>query len=269
MCHQNWYVAKLASRFVKVCLAGAGGDELFAGYPWRYRQAIGAKDFEEFDRAYYLYWHRLLFPEEVCSLFLPEIQHYYKSTWQSWRQVMASAPPWQQELSSFDNLLQRSLFFEFRTFLHGFLVIEDRMSMAHSLETRVPFLDNDLVDLAWRLRPSLKLGANGMENVKNNHYFESAEGKLILRKAMQDYLPKEFLHQHKQGFSPPDENWYRGPSMAYIKEILYDKKAVSRPYFDQQFVQAKLEEHFQGRRNHRLLIWSLLSFEWLNRHFID
>jgi asparagine synthase (glutamine-hydrolysing) len=269
MCHQNWYVAKLASRFVKVCLAGAGGDELFAGYPWRYRHAVGSKSFDEFDQAYYRYWHRLLSPDEIRSLFIPEIQLYYDSTWQSFQQIMESAPPWQQDLSPFDNLLQRALFFEFRTFLHGFLIIEDHMSMAHSLETRVPFLDNDLVDLAWSLRPTLKLGANGSGEDINNHYFQSAEGKLILRNAMQDYLPIEFLHQHKQGFSPPDENWYRGPSMAYIKNILYDKRAVSRSYFDQQFVQAKLEEHFQGHRNHRLLIWSLLSFEWLNRHYLD
>jgi asparagine synthase (glutamine-hydrolysing) len=269
MCHQNWYVAKLASRFVKVCLAGAGGDELFAGYPWRYRHAVGSKSFDEFNRAYYYYWNRLLLPEEIPSLFNPEIQPHYGATWQSFQQVLKGAPLWQEDLSPFDNLLQRALFFEFKTFLHGFLIIEDRMSMAHSLETRVPFLDNDLVDLAWRLRPTLKLGANGIGDTINNHYFESAEGKLILRHAMQDYLPKEFLHQHKQGFSPPDENWYRGPSMAYIKEILYDKQTVSRPYFDQQFVQARLEEHFRGRRNHRLLIWSLLSFEWLNRHFLD
>lgn len=269
MCHQNWYVAKLASRFVKVCLAGAGGDELFAGYPWRYRPALGAKSFEELDRSYFCYWNRLLSPDEVCSLFIPEIQRYYEKTWQSFQHVMSDAPPWQSDLSSFDNLLQRALFFEFKTFLHGFLIIEDRMSMAHSLETRVPFLDNDLVDLAWRLRPTLKLAANGLEDISNNHYFESTEGKAILRKAMQNYLPKEFLHQKKQGFSPPDENWYRGPSMAYIKEILLDKRAKSRPFFNQKFVQAKLEEHFQGKRNHRLLIWSLLSFEWINRHYLD
>ena len=269
MCHQNWYVAKLASRFVKVCLAGAGGDELFAGYPWRYRHAVGSNNFDEFDKAYYCYWNRLLLPDEIHSLFNPEIQRYCGATWQSFHKVLENAPLWQEDLDPFDNLLQRALFFEFRTFLHGFLIIEDRMSMAHSLETRVPFLDNDLVDLAWRLRPTLKLGANGLGDNINNHYFESAEGKLILRHAMQDYLPQEFLHQHKQGFSPPDENWYRGPSMAYIKEILYDEQTLNRPYFDQQFMQAKLEEHFQGRRNHRLLIWSLLSFEWLNRHYLD
>ena len=269
MCHQNWYVAKLASKFVKVCLAGAGGDELFAGYPWRYRNGMGAKNVDEFDISYYRYWHRLLPPGEVPSLFSPDFRQYYDLTWESFRDVMKSAPPWQGELSSFDNLLQRALYFEFRTFLHGFLIIEDRISMAHSLETRVPFLDNKLVDLAWKLPPTLKLEAESLRDNTNNRYFESAEGKRILRHAMQSYLPKEFLHQSKQGFSPPDENWYRGPSMDYIKSILFDKCALERPWFDQKFVTTKLTEHFKGKCNHRLLIWSLLSVEWLQRHFID
>jgi asparagine synthase (glutamine-hydrolysing) len=269
MCHQNWYVAKLASRFVKVCLVGAGGDELFAGYPWRYRQGMEAHTRDEFDHAYYRYWHRLLPPEEIASLFSKEIRDHYRTTWESFKGVMEGAPAWQDEISHFDNLMQRALYFEFKTFLHGFLVIEDRLSMAHGLETRVPFLDNDLVDLAWRLTPTLKLKSETFKENKTNVYFESAEGKAILRSAMQNYLPKEFLHQVKQGFSPPDENWYRGPSMNYIKEILYDSLTLRRPFFDQDFVRQRLEEHFQGRRNHRLLIWSLLSFEWLQRHYID
>jgi asparagine synthase (glutamine-hydrolysing) len=269
MCHQNWYVAKLASKFVKVCLAGAGGDELFAGYPWRYRNGAGASTVDEFDLAYYHYWHRLLPPEELPFLFSAELREYYQGTWDSFQGVMSSAPPWQEELTTFDNLLQRALYFEFKTFLHGFLIIEDHISMAHSLETRVPFLDNQLVDLAWRLTPTLKLKAESLQENAKGRYFESAEGKAILRGAMQNYLPKEFLHQPKQGFSPPDENWYRGPSVDYIKSILLDKRAQERPWFDQEFVRLKLNEHFEGKCNHRLLIWSLLSFEWLQRHFIN
>ena len=83
------------------------------------------------------------------------------------------------------------------------------------------------------------------------------------------YLPEEFTNQPKQGFSPPDENWYRGPSMDYIKSVLLDKRSTERPWFDQDFVRKTLGDHFEGRRNHRLLIWSLLSLEWLQRHFID
>jgi asparagine synthase (glutamine-hydrolysing) len=269
MCHQNWYVAKLASKFVKVCLAGAGGDELFAGYPWRYQKGIGAKNFSEFDRLYYRYWHRLLPPEELVCLFAADLKPYYPNTWESFQNVTQSTPDWQNALDVTNNLLQRALHFEFKTFLHGFLIIEDRISMAHSLETRVPFLDNQLADLAWRMKPTLKLKADSLEQNTNNGYFESAEGKLILRKAMQNYLPEEFLYQRKQGFSPPDENWYRGPSMDYIKDILYDDKTLQRPWFDQFFLKERLEEHFTGKKNHRLLIWSLLCVEWLQRHYMS
>jgi asparagine synthase (glutamine-hydrolysing) len=86
---------------------------------------------------------------------------------------------------------------------------------------------------------------------------------------MEKYLPREFVYNRKQGFSPPDENWYRGPSMDYIKSILLDSQTLERPWFDQKFVTERLSEHFEGRRNHRLLIWSLLSVEWIQRHFAD
>jgi asparagine synthase (glutamine-hydrolysing) len=267
MCHQNWYVAKLASRFVKVCLAGAGGDELFAGYPWRYKNGYGAKNFADFDNNYYNYWHRLLPPKEISNLFQPDLKKYYKTTRNKFNQVMKDAPQWQEDLDQNENILIRALYFEFKTFLQGFLVIEDRISMAHSLESRVPFLDNDLVDLSWRIPPSMKLKICEIKNDKK--YLKSSEGKTILRTAMRSFLPIEFLHQQKQGFSPPDENWYRGPSMDYIKEILKDSRTLQRPFFDNNFVNQKLEEHFEGKRNHRLLIWSLLSIEWLQRHYID
>ena len=267
MCHQNWYVAKLASRFVKVCLAGAGGDELFAGYPWRYKNGYGAKNFADFDNNYYNYWHRLLPPKEISNLFQPDLKKYYKTTRNKFNQVMKDAPQWQEDLDQNENILIRALYFEFKTFLQGFLVIEDRISMAHSLESRVPFLDNDLVDLSWRIPPSMKLKICEIKNDKK--YLKSSEGKTILRRAMRSFLPIEFLHQQKQGFSPPDENWYRGPSMDYIKEVLKDSRTLQRPFFDNHFVNQKLDEHFEGKRNHRLLIWSLLSIEWLQRHYID
>ena len=85
--------------------------------------------------------------------------------------------------------------------------------------------------------------------------------------AMERYLPASFLNQTKQGFSPPDANWYRGPSMDYIKSVLWDPRARARPWFDQDSIDAVLGEHFEGRRNNRLLIWSLLSFECLQRHW--
>jgi asparagine synthase (glutamine-hydrolysing) len=269
MCHQNWYVAKLASKFVKVCLAGTGGDELFAGYPWRYRIGIGADDAAGFDEEYLRYWHRLFPPEELPGLFAPELREHTGAARASFAAVLADTPSVPAGADLPETLLHRALHFEFRTFLHGLLITEDHISMAHGLEARVPFLDNRLADLAWRLAPSVKTDPAALLAGPRDGQIDSADGKKVLRRAMESFLPREFVYQQKQGFSPPDENWYRGPSMDYIKSILFDHRARERPWFDHAFVEARLHEHFEGRRNHRLLIWSLLSVEWIQRHFVD
>jgi asparagine synthase (glutamine-hydrolysing) len=269
MCHQNWYVAKLASRFVKVCLAGTGGDELFAGYPWRYRPAMRFDSVEGFDDAVFESWHRLLPRPELAGLFSGDMQEHLGVPRQRFDEVMAGAPKWFDGADAAENLTHRALYFEAATFLHGLLVTDDHISMAHSLETRVPFLDNNLADLAWRLPPSAKIPLAKLREAGADAYMDSADGKLVLRKAMEQYLPKNFVYNSKQGFSPPDENWYRGPSMDYIKSILFDRQTTDRPWFDQKFLKARLDEHFEGKRNHRLLIWSLLSIEWIQRHFAD
>lgn len=268
MSHPNWYVAKLSSKFVKVCLSGAGGDELFGGYPWRYRIGFGATSFKEFDDAYFKYWHRLL-DKQNLSIMFPDYDKYSEKIHHNYQNVYKDAPALNKKLSLEENLINRALHFEFKTFLHGVLLVEDHISMAHSLETRVPFLDNDLVDFAFAIPPSMKLHTQSLKSKDKVKHIETSAGKLILRKAMEKYLPAEFTKQKKQGFSSPDENWYRGPSMNYIKDILLSSKALSRPWMNKKFVKQKLDEHFSGRHNHRLLIWSMLSFEWLQRHYLD
>jgi len=133
--------------------------------------------------------------------------------------------------------------------------VEDRVSMAHSLEVRVPFLDNQLVDLVRRMPPHLK--------------FNDGTGKQVLRHAMRDLLPAQILEKKKHGFSPPDGSWYRGESMDYIRRILLSERSLNRGYFQPAHIRRILTEHLEGRVNHRLLIWSLLSFEWWNRIFMD
>jgi asparagine synthase (glutamine-hydrolysing) len=270
MCHQNWYVAKLASRFVKVCLAGTGGDELFAGYPWRYRAAFASEGLEQFDERLFLSWHRLLPPDELAHLLAPDLRQHIGAARASFDQILADAPPSPPGASVVDDRLHRALYFESRTFLHGLLVTDDHISMAHGLEARVPFLDNDLAALAWSLPPALKLRVQSIQqSASETDYIDSADGKYILRRAMENYLDSEFLYQKKRGFSPPDENWYRGPSMDYIKTILFDPRTRSRDWLEHRFLEEKLNEHFEGRRNNRLLIWSMLSLEWIQRHFAD
>lgn len=269
MCHQGWYAAKLASRFVKVCLAGGGGDELFGGYPWRYRLFLDSRDEADFDGRAFRYWHRLLPPENLPRLFSAELQPLTGRARDSFASMLRGAPASDERLDRPGNMLRRAFFIDYTTFLHGLLVVEDRLSSAFGMETRVPFLDNDLAAYALGLRPGLKVDMAGTLQKRDAAHMETAEGKQVLRKAMERFLPAEYTRQKKQGFSPPDANWYRGPSMDYIKEILLDPRTRGRPWFDQAFVGKALEEHFSGRDNHRLLIWSLLSVEWLQRHFVD
>lgn len=248
MCYPSYYIAGLASKFVKVSLAGTGGDELFAGYPWRYDLVRDAHDPAEFDRIYYEYWTRLVTDEEKSSFFAPEIWEDARehAPFDVYREVLAPA-------AGLDPL-SRALYFEAKTFLHGLLVVEDKVSMAHSLEVRVPFLDNELVDLVSRIPARLK---------------HDGGGKPLLRKAMTGLLPPEIAEKKKQGFSPPDRSWYSGPTMDYIRETLLDRHSLDRGYFQPAYVKRVLEEHLSGKVNHRLLIWSLLCFEWWNRLFLD
>ena len=249
MCYQNHYIARLASKFVKVSLAGTGGDELFAGYPWRYELVQGAASAEEFERRYFGYWNRLV-PEDVQpAFFAPDIwaAAAHHAPYDVYRDVLAPV----HDLDP----VSKALYFEAKTFLQGLLVVEDRVSMAHGLEVRVPFLDNELVEVARRMPTRLKHSNEG--------------GKRMLRRAMRGLLPEEIVDKRKQGFSPPDESWYRGPTMQHIRELLLDKRSLERGYFEPKAVRRVLDEHLAGRHNHRLLIWSLLCFEWWNRLFID
>ncbi len=248
MSYPNYYIARLASRFVKVVLAGTGGDELFGGYPWRYAVALDGPA-RDFPGRYYQYWCRLVGDGERATCFTPEVM---------------AATAGDEPRGHFEAVLRetegmppvtRALAFEARTFLHGLLVVEDKLSMAHGLEVRVPFLDTALADRARRIPWTLK--------------FAQGEGKRILRRAMAGLLPAEVVGRPKRGFSPPEGSWYRGESVDYIKEILLDSRTLGRGYLQPAFVRRVLDEHVAGKVNHRLLIWSLLCFEWWNRVFID
>ena len=132
-CYQNFYVARLASRFTKVVLAGTGGDELFAGYPWRYARLEGVATVRSFLDAYYEYWCRLVPDDEKPSLFTDAVRDElqgFSTPRDRFEEVTAHLP----ELEPID----AALYFEQRTFLHGLLVVEDKLSMAHGLEARVP-----------------------------------------------------------------------------------------------------------------------------------
>ena len=249
-CYQNYFVARLASKFVKVVMAGTGGDELFAGYPWRYARLAGVHGRAGFLDAYYGYWCRLLDDTHRREAFTDE----------AWSAAAGVDPR-----ASFDKVtahldpsldpFEQALYFEQRTFLHGLLVVEDRMSMAHGMEARVPFLDNELADFARRIPARMRAGSD--------------EGKVLLRQAARAFLPEVLVHKRKQGFSPPDGTWYRGRNLNYVRDILLDPTCLQRGLFRPEFLERIIDEHADGHADHRLMIWSLLSLEWLQRLFVD
>jgi asparagine synthase (glutamine-hydrolysing) len=274
-CYPNFYVSRLATKFVKVCLAGTGGDELFGGYPWRYYRAVVNDDFEHYIDKYYRYWQRLLSNSEIKQVFAP-IWGDVKQVWT--RDIFRDVfPPELRHLTSPEDYVNHSLYFEAKTFLHGLLLVEDKLSMAHSLETRPIFLDNDLVDFALRVPVRLKLGSlqevvgiNENELGKLRKYFEKTrDGKLLLRKAMMRHIPGEITGAIKQGFSAPDSSWFRGESIEFVKRRLYSRQARIYEFLDYSSVVALLDRHMGGQENRRLLIWSLLLFEQWCETFLN
>jgi asparagine synthase (glutamine-hydrolysing) len=97
----------------------------------------------------------------------------------------------------------------------------------------------------------------------------TADGKIVLRKAVEAIVPPEIGARAKQGFSAPDASWFRGESIAYIERTLGNRKAMTYEFLDPGYVRKVMDEHISGQVNHRLLIWSLLCFEWWCRVFLS
>lgn len=275
-CYPNYYVARLASRFVKVVLSGAGGDELFGGYPWRYYRGIGATSRDDYMRRYYEFWQRLVPDDEKRLLYNPATLARVGEV-SAFDQFRSVFDHYGRDIEGRDGYVSASLYFELKTFLPGLLLVEDKLSMAHSLETRVPFLDNDLVNFAVRLPPRHKVGSlDSIRSVDENAAgkrqrweLETSEGKAVLRRAMAQIIPPEVASRTKQGFSAPDASWFRGESIDYINRALREPGARVYELLSRDYVTGILDEHTRGQVNHRLLIWSLLSLEWWIRTFID
>jgi asparagine synthase (glutamine-hydrolysing) len=273
--YPNWYVSRLAGRMVKVILAGTGGDELFGGYPWRYYRAAGSLDFADYVERYYRFWHRLVPNAVIHRLFQPEIWNEISHirTINTFRSVLESIPGIPKSPEDYVN---RSLSFECKTFLHGLLMVEDRLSMANGLEVRVPFLDNDLVDFAQRLPVRAKLRDLDLamridENQpgdKSGQYIEKTnDGKIVLRNVLDKLLPPEYAFAIKQGFSGPDASWFRKDSAEFVRQTILLPDSRIYAYLRPDTIGELVNEHLDGKENRRLLIWSLISFEWWLREF--
>jgi asparagine synthase (glutamine-hydrolysing) len=272
--YPNYYAAKLASQHVKVVLSGTGGDEIFAGYPWRYDWIKNGSDPFDESSGYFIFWRRLIGNEDFKTLMQPL---YSKNPQFSPKEVFSNVFGSDHLKSKRrEDLLNQTLRFEAKTFLHSLLLLEDKISMAHSLESRVPFLDNDLVDFAMKCPASIKLAANFKplnfdENkatrINNKKHLKTKAGKLIIREALRGSAPEVFRNATKQGFSGPDSTWYRGKSISFVEHFLSKKEAILYNFLDRATVRKYFDEHISGVKNHRLLIWSLISFEQFLQNF--
>ncbi len=273
--YPNYYAAKLASKFVKVVLSGGGGDELFGGYPWRYYRAVSNQGFEHYIDQYYQFWHRLI-PNSMLSKVFAPVAEEVRDVWTRdiFRDVFLSHD---NELSRPEDYINHSLYFEAKTFLHGLFVVEDKLSMAHGLESRVPFMDNDLVDFAMRcpvnlklnnLADVIKLNENDVGNKPRRYFQKTSDGKQILRDMMSRHIPQDITTAAKQGFSSPDASWFKGESIDFVRRTLLEKDAAIYQFMARGPVEDLVMQHLNGEENRRLLIWSLLNVEAWHQDFI-
>ncbi len=277
MSYPNYYISRLASKFVKVCLQGTGGDELFGGYPWRYYRIFKSLSQKDFFNQYFDFWQRMVPEQQKSQLFTAD-------TWSKMnpgepREIFEKVFLFNEKLNydTPEQHINNSLYFEIKTFLPGLLLVGDKLSMAHGLEERFPFLDNELVNFAQKIPVKHKLGnLEMMKKVDENDYrdkkkvyTEYDDGKNVLRKAMETILPEKIVNRKKQGFSAPDESWYRGENAAYMKDLLLNKRAVSSEFINPKYVEHIIDEHINKKINHRLLLWSMMNFEWWCRIFLN
>ena len=276
----TWYVSEIARRHVTVVLSGDGGDELFGGYD-RYlphprvaqfdRLAVpglraaaalawpmlphGAKG-KNFLRhvakdaaGRYLDSIAMFQPDERAALYAPGVRAAVSAD---------SEATLARHFPRFDGLPHdsRMMRFDFETYLpEDVLTKVDRMSMAHSIETRVPLLDNRVIDFAATLPARFKI--------------RDGRRKHILKEALRPMLPAGILDRKKQGFGIPLGTWFRGGLTGLFSDVLDAPRTRQRGYFEPVFVSRLLKEHLAGERDHTLRLWQLLVFELWHRQYLD
>jgi asparagine synthase (glutamine-hydrolysing) len=282
-----YFVSQLARRHVKVVLTGEGSDELLAGYS-RYRTTLLNLSA---GRLYHRYSTQAirsvvrgvaggLAPDalgrKLPRMFLwrsPDIDSLYFDNFavfsrdmqrelfsKNLRGHLETLNPYAGMQRHFDapvsaTLLQRLLYADLKTYLHELLMKQDQMSMAASIESRVPFLDHKLVEFSTALPDRLKL--------------RGWTTKYVLREAMKGLLPEAILKRRKMGFPVPLGRWFRGEFRALLDEYVVGERTVARGLFQRDFLRRLAEEHVAGRADHTERLWALVNFEMWQRQFLD
>ena len=244
--YQNLIISNATSNHFKVVLSGVGSDELFGGYPWRYRN-INNNTLDK--DGHYKLWNRVVGEDEHQSAF---IQNEYLSSLYSPRDHYEEALSSSEQSSPLSTIFA----FEFNTFLQGLLIVEDKLSMANSLESRVPFLDIDLIEYVTGIDPKLK--------------YKGDVGKVLLKDAIRGMVPENVLSNPKVGFIPPIEFWREDRNKEFILKLL-DKKNIEKfEIFKYEYIDRILGKFFSGDDSVARGLWSILCIQaWLDIYFTD
>lgn len=282
-----YFVSKLAQQHVKVVLTGEGSDEMLAGYE-RYRKtvynlAFGQKYESLTPKALRGFVKGRVESLPVGSkarkltrtfLCLPsDIEHIYFDNFAVFPQAMQQKLFTEKtnekigELNPYNGLnklladtdakeiLDQLLYADTKTYLHELLMKQDQMSMAASIESRVPFLDHKLVEFTAKLPTRLKL--------------KGWTTKHILRESMKGILPEAILTRKKMGFPVPVGSWFRNEFRHIIDEYVLSERTQSRGLFNADFIREIVARHNSGAENHDERLWALVNFEIWQRQFID
>jgi asparagine synthase (glutamine-hydrolysing) len=279
----TYVVSKMAREHVKVVLSGDGGDELFAGYT-RYvveRRRGGFARLPRVLRAGVMQplgrklphgaWGRNF----IHNVALDPLERYIEEVSvftrlnrpalysEEFRRRLGDGEGAAAEIfrghaahAAGTGALGSLLYLDSKTYLPGDILTKvDRMSMAASLEARVPLLDHKLIEFVARIPPSLKM--------------KGFETKHVFKRAVRGLVPDEILDRPKQGFGVPIQQWINDELRERVRGTLAEPRTLQRGYFDPAYVSRLVDEHARGRRDHSTALWALFMFELWHRTFLD
>jgi asparagine synthase (glutamine-hydrolysing) len=284
-----YFVSRLAARHVKVVLTGEGSDEMLAGYERYYKTVLQLSLGPRYHRLVPRPLRRAVaerlralpagsrLRHKLTRTFLclePDVESLYFDNFAVFPTAMqrglltretleragGALDPYADMRRYFDaadseSLLDRMLYADMKTYLHELLMKQDQMSMAASIESRVPFLDHKLVEYTARLPEHMKL-RRGLNT------------KYVLRRAMRGVLPEAILTRGKMGFPVPVGKWFRGEFRGVLDEYVLGERALSRGVFEPEFVRGLVARHAAGEE-HSERLWALVNFEMWLRQFVD
>jgi asparagine synthase (glutamine-hydrolysing) len=276
-----YFVSKLAQEHVKVVLTGEGSDEIMAGYG-RYAKAVQLLNYgKKYESATPKFLRSaikmganavggkltrtfLTRENDIENMFLDNFAIFGKAMQTNLFSAETKSRIGEQNPYRYQNdwlnqtdakdILDKLLYVDSKTYLHELLMKQDQMSMAASIESRVPFLDHKLVEFTAKMPVNMKL--------------RGTTTKFLLKEAMRGILPDEILYRPKMGFPVPLARWLRNEFKQYVDEYVLSERTLNRGIFDADFVRELVAKHNNGE-DHANRLFRLINFEIWYRVFID